>query len=777
MMEFLASINIHFVYLFIFTLGLSFGTGAALLGNILFYTVSKDKKITQDELSILEKTQIITWIGILLYAFGGLGLFTLSYESMLQTGVFYASMLIAFVLIVNSLILYFFQLPKLKDNFKEKDSLHYSVYLVIGGMISVVSWIFLNLHHTMHKSTVGFWAFITLYIFVVFLGFICVWMLFKEKIEKKDYLILKKIILASGALVIVLLVISLIFNVFIPDFNKDAKSEKYPQKSKKIESKVPVYTLKEVGLHNKNEDCWVIIDDMVFDASVAKKKYPEIYSCGKDVTKEYRKVTPEGISKRMEKYKVGFVGFTKEEVALHNKNEDCWLIIDEFVFDATKAAKLHPAAFNCGSDASENYHKNHGKNISDKMMKYKIGRLSEASENLKIKNDIKSDIKREEDALKPYSELYVKAGSWDSKNLMAIVEKDAESLLFIDGSVNKEIGRIYDIGFQPHTSVFSPDAVYMYIISRDGWLTKINLKTLKPKKSVKVGENSRGTALTDNGKYLAVGNYEPGNLVIVDPSSMKILKKIPTIGKFKGEEVESRVGAVIEYKDKIIISLKDLNSVWVIDTAQEDFPVIKKRWNIGNNKTPLHDAFLTSDGKFFIVASMGSDTVWVMNTDTWEEVGEVKTGKTPHTGPGATWGDNIYVPALGEGLITVINTKTWEPVKYIKTSGPGLFVRAFNENPKYPYVWAETAFGEYKDEIYVIDARINKIIKTIVPVKGESSWHPEFTNDGKYVYVVSQSANEVEVYDANTFELVKRFKADTPSAVSNVGNRIEEFGL
>ncbi len=36
-MEFLTNIDIHFVYLFIFTLGLSFGTGAALLGNVLFF--------------------------------------------------------------------------------------------------------------------------------------------------------------------------------------------------------------------------------------------------------------------------------------------------------------------------------------------------------------------------------------------------------------------------------------------------------------------------------------------------------------------------------------------------------------------------------------------------------------------------------------------------------------------------------------------------------------------------------------------------------------------
>ena len=167
----------------------------------------------------------------------------------------------------------------------------------------------------------------------------------------------------------------------------------------------------------------------------------------------------------------------------------------------------------------------------------------------------------------------------------------------------------------------------------------------------------------------------------------------------------------------------------------------------------------------------------MLDLTTMKPIAEVETGETPHTGPGAAWGDYIYVPALGEGLITVIDTKTWKPAKYIKTGGPGLFVRSYGKDPSYPYVWADTAFGDHKDEIYVIDARVNEIVKTIIPVKGESSWHPEFTYNGSFVYVVSQSANEVEVYDAHTFELVERIKSDTPSAISNVGLRIEEPGL
>lgn len=469
---------------------------------------------------------------------------------------------------------------------------------------------------------------------------------------------------------------------------------------------------------------------------------------------------------------VSGTSYTLDDVALHNNSEDCWLVIDNKVFNATEASRLHPAMFNCGTDVSTNYHKNHGEGIRDKMMKFYIGEVRGEKGITNV--DVPFEAHK---SLKPYRELYAEAGSWDTRELMAIVEKDDEKLLFIDGTTHIPVGRVHDVGYQPHTSVFSPDAAFMFIISRDGWLVKIDLRTLEPSGVVRVGENSRGTALTADGRYVAVGNYAPGNLVILDAATMKVLKTIPLTMEVDGKMVESRAGAVVESGNRIIVALKDANSVWAIDTEAKDFPVTHTFADIGKNVPALHDAFLTPGGEYYIVASQGSKTAWVLDLKSMKPIAEVETGETPHTGPGASWGSFIYVPALGEGLITVIDTTTWKPATYIKTGGPGLFVRSYGKDPSYPYVWADTAFGDHKDEIYVIDARTNEIVRTIIPVKGESSWHPEFTYDGRFVYVVSQSANEIEVYDAHTFELVKRIPSKTPSAVSNVGLRIEEPGL
>lgn len=694
-MELFSYAGVHTAYLLIYSIGLGLGIGASALSHALFLFAGEDGKISRDEFKLLKLSRKTVWAALLLYGFSGVGLFSLAYESMLALGIFYASMTVATILVANELLFSFRHLPRIRDERDGRVAL--DAYLLESGALSVVSWVFLMVHHVIYRTDIGYFSFMGLYTAALALAVLATWFIYRKKTLSRDTKILRRSLAAA-------IVLSLIF-----------------------------------------AGGWYLNADRVLHTKEAVEKVATA---------------------------VNGVTYTLDDVKLHNNTEDCWLIIDKKVFNASEASRLHPAMFNCGQDVSENYHKNHGEGIREKMTKYYIGELRSGSGITNVDVPFEKN-----ELLKPYRELYVDEGSWEARELMLVVEKDAEKLLAIDGTTHKVIGRIHDVGFQPHTSVYSSDAKYMYIISRDGWLTKIDLTTLEPVISVQVGENSRGTAMTDNDKYVAIGNYEPGNLVILDAGSMEILKTIPLTMEKEGKEIESRAGAVVESGNHIIVALKDGTSVWAIDTDQPGFPVTHKFTDIGDGKTALHDAFLTPNGSYYIVASQGSKTAWVLDIATMKPIAEVETGETPHTGPGAAWGKNIYIPALGEGLITVIDTTTWKPVKYIKTGGPGLFVRSYSKDPTYPYVWADTAFGDHQDEIYVIDARVNEIVKTIIPVKGESSWHPEFTYDGKFVYVVSQSANEVEVYDAYTFEIVKRIKADTPSAISNVGLRIEEPGL
>lgn len=74
--------------------------------------------------------------------------------------------------------------------------------------------------------------------------------------------------------------------------------------------------------------------------------------------------------------------FTAEEVASHNTANDCWTIVDGFVYDVTSFTKRHPGGSSeiekmCGVNASEDYLDEHDgqREPSEWLETLKIGRL------------------------------------------------------------------------------------------------------------------------------------------------------------------------------------------------------------------------------------------------------------------------------------------------------------------------------------------------------------------------------------------------------------------
>lgn len=483
--------------------------------------------------------------------------------------------------------------------------------------------------------------------------------------------------------------------------------------------------------------------------------------------------------------------YTLEEIATHNDAAtSCWVVVDDLVFDLTEFSKLHPAQFrNCGGNSGEIYHRQHGPVIREQMMIHNIGAVADTGGSpVPTPSGGTATVVPEGcppesigGPIDPVTTTYAEPGSWDTNELMLVVEKDCRSIVFIDGGTNQVLGRIDDLGHQMHAPTPTPDGRSVFVIARDGWLSKIDLATFEVVKSVDVGINSRGTGITDDGRYILVGNFEPNTALLLDTETLETVKTFEATGSINGgPQIPSKVGGIVELGTKIYMVLKDVNAVWEIETADPNFPV-RKYENLGNGRTPLHDAYVTPDGKYLLAAVQGANVVWVLDTATGEEVAEVPTGTTPHTGPGATVGNLTFVPTLDPtGVVSVINTDTWTNVKNIDTGGPSLFIR---HNPvaesieEYPYVWAETALGDRQDEIYVIDVRTLEIAETLIPMPGESTWHPEFTYDGSEVYVVSQTGNAVIVFDATTFDVITSIDAKTPSAVFNMGIRAKELGL
>ncbi|NIM93615.1 MAG: hypothetical protein GTO18_07875 [Anaerolineales bacterium] len=60
---------------------------------------------------------------------------------------------------------------------------------------------------------------------------------------------------------------------------------------------------------------------------------------------------------------------------------------------------------------------------------------------------------------------------------------------------------------------------------------------------------------------------------------------------------------------------------------------------------------------------------------------------------------------------------------------------------------------------------------------GYMTLHPEFTADGKYVYLSDWQGDIVRVYDADTFQLITEITGTrSPTGIFNTSHRTETLG-
>ncbi len=390
------------------------------------------------------------------------------------------------------------------------------------------------------------------------------------------------------------------------------------------------------------------------------------------------------------------------------------------------------------------------------------------------------DIKGSLEEITPENELpSAPTHSGNMDNLMLVTEREVQSIAVIDGDTHQLLTHI-PASYRAHGYTFDPtNERWAYNMGRDGWVFKIDLYSLQPVRKVRVGLDSRGIAMSDNGQYLIVGNYIPATAVILDADTLEPLKVLSTRAENpEGEMVDSRVAIVSDVSPDLvgpyfIIALKEAGQMWRIDWSKPDFPVDVVE-NVGHI---LHDGFLSPDNTRFYVASQTDNWMSVLDVADWKLVEQIKTGDTPHPGSGAAWewegvtyGATVHA---AEGKATVWDMATNEIVGSVDTAGAGLFIRASEHSP---YVWADAVFAEEPHVITVFEKA--PPFDAVGEIKdGIRTLHPEFTADGAFVYISDWDGNMVRVYDAETLELVTEIDSvTTPTGIFNTDRRHETLG-
>ena len=168
----------------------------------------------------------------------------------------------------------------------------------------------------------------------------------------------------------------------------------------------------------------------------------------------------------------------------------------------------------------------------------------------------------------------------DTKSVLDITfatERDASLVDFIDSTTGKVLSR-HKAGFAVHVTVTNKkNPRYAYSISRSGRLTMFDIAApgQPALASVQVGFESRGLAVSPDGKYVIAGNYTPGGAVLCDAMTLEPLKAYDTsaVINTEGQIEASRVASLADtpYGPYFAMALKDAGRVYLIDYSKPGF--------------------------------------------------------------------------------------------------------------------------------------------------------------------------------------------------------------
>ena len=353
-------------------------------------------------------------------------------------------------------------------------------------------------------------------------------------------------------------------------------------------------------------------------------------------------------------------------------------------------------------------------------------------------------------------------------DLGLFIERASSSAQIIETSTNTSIGRVNELGDLSHASVvYSRDARFAYVFGRDGGLSKVDILNAEISARILQSGNSIGGAISQDGRLVAVSNYEPGGVKVFDADTLALVADIPAT--FGDNQQRSKViGLVDAPEHKFVFALWDANEIWVLDMSDPSSPRIQKFHDIGRNP---YDALITSDGRYYLAGLFGEDGMAML--DLWNlksgvtrilpnyGKGEQKLPvyKMPHLEGWAVAGDLAFVPAVGRHEVLVINLRNWQEAGRIKVHGQPIFVMA---RPDGRQVWVNFALPD-NDTIQVIDTQTLAVIRKLKPGKGVL--HMEFEPRGEEVWLSVRDENRVEVYDTRTFERKTSLPATKPSGI------------
>lgn len=284
--------------------------------------------------------------------------------------------------------------------------------------------------------------------------------------------------------------------------------------------------------------------------------------------------------------------------------------------------------------------------------------------------------------------------------VLLIGNKGEDTVSFVDLETGQELGRS-PTGKMPHEIAISPDGKQAAVVAYgDKTIDLFDVASRSKLKTIDLAPNEgpHGISWLRNGR-IVVTTERSQSLAVVDPVAGKLVSSIKT------DQQGTHMVAVTSDGTTAYTSNIPAGTVTVIDLAGG-----RKLRDVAVGGRPEGIA-LSRDELVLWVGDLEGSRVQAFDTDTFDKLGEVKTGGVPIRVAASPDGRWIVTSNLGAGGLTIIDAVSRTHVRDVPLSGDqkaGQVTIIFSEDGKQLYA-AETR----SDVIAEVDLASGKVLRRL----------------------------------------------------------------
>ncbi len=303
-----------------------------------------------------------------------------------------------------------------------------------------------------------------------------------------------------------------------------------------------------------------------------------------------------------------------------------------------------------------------------------------------------------------------------------------------------------------------------YVTSQDGGVTIIDLESMTATGTIDVkGEGPRGLGVTDDGKFLIVATRENGSVSVIDTATNEVVKQIPVGKNPEFVRVKGNL-AFVSYEPSAkggpppapgSAAAKEADAAADDDDKEParigiiDLKLGKKIREITGGPETEGIEF-SKDGRQLVITNEADNTITVHNIKTGKLIKRIKThdyGDRPR-GIKVSPDGKTYVATLEYGNKFLVMNKNFKVLRTVDT-GATPYGIAYDAMGKHIFVASNKA-----ELLEVFDAKTYEKVKDIPT--GKRCWHFSFTPDDKQIMLACGKSDAIVVIDAETLEPTKQ---------------------